>query len=342
MKYEYCKTDFIYETSRSDSSVQSGSVFDSALQNTWKAALERGVFRYVLNIQHSKILEGKFSFVAQLNTDRALKRRAPEEITSLTQPFDHDRFNFTKIDETEILFELRRKCDTSTNRHCVIINESPLEFGHCLLLPSRLNCLPQIATQHSLQLAIEVMLLSSNPAFRVGFNSLCGYASVNHLHYHGYYLNYSMLLEHISVQHLSGPCFILVNYPAKGFVFQLPSDKRPETLARDVFKLTNFLVCNNVAHNIYITRGTDFSSSHTNSKICNTVRVYVWARKSSSGAKQNDAFNPAICELFGHLSVKTEAAYWSLTEEQVVEVLSDVCEGTFGQVTDSVKELFED
>lgn len=341
MKFEYCINDFIYETSWIDS-VQRESIFDSKLQNGWKAAMEHGAFKYKLNIQQSKILEGQFSFLAQLNTDRALKRRTPEEITSLTQPFDHNKFNFTKIEENEILFELKRKCDTSTNGHFVIINESPLEFGHCLLTPSLLSCLPQVATQDSLQLAVEVVLLSANPAFRAGFNSLCGYASVNHLHYHGYYLRHSMLLEHIPVQHLSGPCFILEDYPAKGFVFQLPSNKCPGTLARDVFRLTHFLQCNNIAHNIYITRGTDFSSSNKNCKTLNTVRVYVWARKSSSGAKQSDAFNPAICELFGHLSIKTEAAYWSLTEDQVVEMLSDICESPFGQIKDAVRELFRD
>jgi len=31
----------------------------------------------------------------------------------------------------------------------------------------------------------------------VGFNGLCAFASVNHLHYHLYYLQHRMLLEHV-------------------------------------------------------------------------------------------------------------------------------------------------
>ncbi len=32
--------------------------------------------------------------------------------------------------------------------------------------------------------------------FRLGFNSLCAYASVNHLHFHAYYLENELLVEH--------------------------------------------------------------------------------------------------------------------------------------------------
>ena len=32
-------------------------------------------------------------------------------------------------------------------------------------------------------------------AFRIGFNSLCAFASVNHLHYHGYYVNRELPCE---------------------------------------------------------------------------------------------------------------------------------------------------
>ena len=31
--------------------------------------------------------------------------------------------------------------------------------------------------------------------FRVGYNSLCAYASVNHLHLHGWYLNHQIGIE---------------------------------------------------------------------------------------------------------------------------------------------------
>lgn len=49
----------------------------------------------------------KFSYIYfQLNTDRNVKRRIPQSISSLTQPFDREKFNFTKIPPEEILFDI--------------------------------------------------------------------------------------------------------------------------------------------------------------------------------------------------------------------------------------------
>ncbi|KAJ4444734.1 hypothetical protein ANN_06531 [Periplaneta americana] len=102
-----------------------------------------------------------------------------------------------KVKEEEYLFEIKNTSAVNSSGHFLIINVSPLEYGHSLLVPSLHSCLPQIVTLESLQLLIEVLLLSNSPALRVGFNGLCAFASVNHLHYHLYYLQQRMLLEHI-------------------------------------------------------------------------------------------------------------------------------------------------
>ena len=77
---------------------------------------------------------------------------------------------------------------TSTCRDVVIINVSPIEFGHCLLVPGLEECRPQVLTEHSIVLALKTMASSGRKNFKMAFNSLCAYASVNHLHWHLYYL----------------------------------------------------------------------------------------------------------------------------------------------------------
>lgn len=173
----------------------------------------------------------------------------------------------------------------------------------------------------------------------MGFNGLCAFASVNHLHYHLYYLQHRMLLEHVKVDHLSGPCYQLLDYPAPGFVFQLPENRSVVDLARSVHCLTSYLQNSNIPHNLYVTRGSRLDVRDTG-EVYNTVRVYVWARKSAA-ARDFHAFNPALCELFGHFIVKTESEYWALSEEKVAAVLTDICQEPFANVQDKVRQLFE-
>ena len=42
------------------------SSFDNILRQTWKQAEQNKIFRYILNIKDSKILKGKYKFLAQV------------------------------------------------------------------------------------------------------------------------------------------------------------------------------------------------------------------------------------------------------------------------------------
>ena len=54
---------------------------------------------------------------------------------NVTEPFNNDKFNFTKINfEKESVFELRT--DEETDADHVIINLSPVEVGHSLVVPN--------------------------------------------------------------------------------------------------------------------------------------------------------------------------------------------------------------
>ena len=52
-------------------------------------------------------------------------------MVSVRQPFDPEKFNFTKVEpDKELVFETQQD-----KEDICIINVSPIEFGHCLFLP---------------------------------------------------------------------------------------------------------------------------------------------------------------------------------------------------------------
>lgn len=71
--------------------------------------------------------------------------------------------------------------DIPSGAHFLVVNVSPLWEGHCLFVPSPGRLLPQVLTRQALATALS--LLAAVPArdFRVGFNSLGGWASVSEL-----------------------------------------------------------------------------------------------------------------------------------------------------------------
>lgn len=61
---------------------------------------------------------------------------------------------------------------------------SPLASGHSLILPWLSECRPQALDFHALSVAVRFMDECKDPNSRMLFNSLGGFSSVNHLHFH--------------------------------------------------------------------------------------------------------------------------------------------------------------
>uniref|UniRef100_A0A8C4TD16 GDP-D-glucose phosphorylase 1 n=1 Tax=Erpetoichthys calabaricus TaxID=27687 RepID=A0A8C4TD16_ERPCA len=296
------------------------SRFDKILRSKWQEKMERGFFKYHLGELQTRILPGSRHFVAQLNIQRGALRRKPQEIQSIKQVFDPSQFNFNKIKSGEILFEIQReghcrRCDFDYNgvicdKILFVINVSPLEFCHSLIVPYPELCLPQILTMDAIRIGIESVLLSSDPGFRVGFNSLGAFASVNHLHLHCYYLNHRLLLEGTPAVPLS-PHHNFYFFPTFPQVFCFYTD------GDDLERLV-----------------TGFGKSHRFSlkKILLTtcIRIVLWPRMSCFGAKEESAFNVALCEL-------------STTEETVIQIIKKYLlpENQFFQLQSELLKVFD-
>ncbi|XP_072258845.1 GDP-D-glucose phosphorylase 1 [Pyxicephalus adspersus] len=322
------------------------SAFDKSLRYKWAEKMEQGLFRYPLRSLQTSILPGRVKYVAQLNIKRGIERRKPQDIRSIQEKFNPSQFNFNKIKSEETLFAMVRsppgKAAESEddglrmNKHAesmlingwesrtlVVINVSPLEFGHVLFIPEPSLCLNQVLIPDLVMLGMESILLSGHPGFRVGFNSLGGFASVNHLHLHGFYLDEELLLE-------SAPCkplcskmsfYLLTDFPAPGFFFYTDGQDLV-TVSRRVCRVTDYLVGRNIAHNVFITRGCDPGNAGC-PEARQGIRVVIWARKSCFGSKEESAFNVALCELAGHLPFKNQEDFTNMTEESVIGIIKD-------------------
>lgn len=335
LQFVYSNQDFVTEVCRTVNSPRKASLlttFDTTIQAGWTDRMERGLFRYHLGDLQSRVLPGPHGFVAQLNIQRGIERRKPQEILSIQQEFNSKQFNFNKINPDEVIFEMIKDNEVHENgthlhqpcKMVVLVNVSPLEFGHCLLVPDPSRCFPQILTRFAIQVGIESVLLSSDPGFRVGFNSLGAFASVNHLHLHGYYLDHELKIESMPVKPLlpEKGFYSLLGFPA-GFLFYTKSED-VEKVATAICQVTDFLVDANIAHNLFFTRGCppcDGIQAEKNCSLRRSARIAVWPRVSCFGAKEESSFNVALCELAGHLPFKNKKDYEHTAEKDVMDVI---------------------
>ena len=157
--------------------VQDVSPFDRILLAAWEDRFAAGLFRYDVTACKTKVVPGGYGFVAQFNEGRATKKRPTEfSVDEVCQDFDGSKFNFTKADKAEVLFcfENGAGAVTATEFHAskvsgpqaptaVLINVSPIEYGHVLLCPRVTDCLPQRITPELLLPPLFMAAESRNP-----------------------------------------------------------------------------------------------------------------------------------------------------------------------------------
>jgi len=312
---------------------------DQHLLDTWHCLAEGGSFRYLLGSGRQRVLPGQFSFLAQYQPERAKMRRTPQAMHSLTQQPDPAKFNFTKVDELkELVFVLKNLNEKKhdSGRNVLLINVSPIDEGHSLLVPNVEAILPQQVTEAAALAALHLLCLSTSPDIRIGFNSLCAHASVNHMHWHVYYQAHRAAVLGLNLKSLAGPLHTWGEdqYPAQGWCFLVPSRKSKalSAVAQHLSKLTTWLVEKEVAHNVFLCPGQDKQPA----------RIVVWPRESVLGAKDPGAFAMAVCELSGQVLVYEETEYESLTEDIVAAAQISATADLYKKLTPEVVELFLD
>jgi len=330
------------------------SKLDKEIKETWDAAADAGYFTYRLDRVEGRVVPGKYSLVIQLNELRFTKRRKPVPMNRVSEPFNPAKFNFTKVHSKEVLFELKPKHRTAedSDQHLVIINKSPQAYGNSLLVPRINSCLPQTLTEEALLLSLETAMLTNHRGFRLGFNSLCAYSSVNHLHFHIWLSESPSYLEVVDVIPVCEDVFEVRDYATTTFVFELGPQTNACLLARKIHQVSSYFVTNEVAHTYVILRGNKCSSKTQNGESVNqmcdhsVIRVFLWPRNPVCGSQVKSSYGSdelpmAVCELSGFVVVGTREVFNSFTEEQFCKEMkkATLSEEEFTRHRQAIQEL---
>ncbi|XP_043700862.1 GDP-L-galactose phosphorylase 2-like [Telopea speciosissima] len=316
------------------------SFLDILLLGQWEDRMSRGLFRYDVTTCETKVIPGQYGFIAQLNEGRHLKKRPTEfRVDRVLQPFDENKFNFTKVGQEEVLFRFEPSDDGKTlyvpnasinggasqSPSVVAINVSPIEYGHVLLIPRVLDCLPQRIDRDSLLLALHMASEAANPFFRLGYNSLGAFATINHLHFQAYYLATPFPVEKAPTRKISMVKGLpergvmvsqLLNYPVRGLVFE--GGNTIQDLSDAIASSCICLQDNNIPYNVLISG-------------CGK-RVFIfpqcYAEKQALGEVSQELLdtqvNPAVWEISGHMVLKRKKDYEDASEDYAWSLLAEV------------------
>lgn len=301
--------------------------------------MSRGLFRYDVTTCESKVIPGKYGFLAQLNEGRHLKKRPTEFcVDQILQTFDENKFNFKKIAQDEVLFRFEPSSDDrspffsslaeefdSGSPSVVAINVSPIEYGHVLLIPHVLDCKSQRIDHESFFVALRFAKEAADPFFRLGYNSLGAFATINHLHFQAYYFSVPFAVEKAPTQsimtgnelHNSGVIISqLLNYPVRGLVFKGGRTMRDLSVvvANACIRLQNY----NISFNVLI--------ANCGRKIFLFPQCY--AEKQALGEVSQELLdtqvNPAVWEISGHMVLKRKKDYEDASEDYAWRLLAEV------------------
>lgn len=307
---------------------------DSLLLGEWEDRMERGLFRYDVTACETKVIPGDYGFVAQLNEGRHLKKRPTEfQVDKVLQPFDGSKFNFTKVGQEEVLFQFEASEDgeayfipgapiaVENTPSFVAINVSPIEYGHVLLIPRIFECLPQRIDYESFLLALHMTVEAGSPYFRLGYNSLGAFATINHLHFQAYYLASPFPIEKAPTKKIGTTSngvkiFELLKYPVRGLVFE--GGNSLQDLAKEVSDCCTFLQDTNIPYNVLI--------ADSGRRIFLLPQCY--AEKQALGEVSPELLdtqvNPAVWEISGHIVLKRREDYDEASEGNAWRLLAEV------------------
>ena len=175
-------------------------IFEEIFKKSWDSK-SSSIFFSSWEKNEQKPMENGFH--ALFNEDLVNKKRNgkimqdSKNLIPVDQNFDENAFSFQKIDLEEVLVGFRHEAqmgwevnftpDNFTKfDHFAILNKSPICKYHSLLVPFLHEKLPQKMDSDALVVVLQMfnILQGENNNMRVGFNSLGGFSSINHLHFH--------------------------------------------------------------------------------------------------------------------------------------------------------------
>lgn len=336
------------------------SLIDRVLLTEWADRAAAGLFRYDVAGLPTRLLlapDGRGGgFVAQFNEGRLTKKRPTEFAKdAVMQQFDDAKFNFLKAAQKEVLFALARDGAPGTpatwspegapcgpDPSLLLINVSPIEYGHVLLVPRVASRLPQLVDVESAALALRFAAEADNPYLRLCYNSLGAFGTVNHLHFQAYFLATPFAVEvaataplpplpprevvagdgnnnsarfGVAPASLTAPrVSTTVGYPARALVFEATRGDL-DGLAAALGDACTRLAAANVPHNVFVVDCGQRAFLFPN----------LFGTHKANGTVPEDLLetqvDPACFELAGHMVFKRRGDFHDLREDEAYNLV---------------------
>eukprot|EP00039_Didymoeca_costata_P027570 m.18675 g.18675 ORF g.18675 m.18675 type:complete len:340 (-) comp6380_c0_seq1:85-1104(-) len=290
---------------------------------------DHGPFRTKFADFQVKPLQGSMGMVVEYNPLHWQKKRKdhnPLDINPnlpdvpVDKPFNPDKFNFNKINNAECLFSLQldesevtlhRPTDTDTSLDKIIINVSPLFSFHALLVPHPSACTRQVLTLRAVCGVFRLMasFSSSKDSYRVLFNSLGAFSSVNHQHFHLVSLAGSKCskfpIEERPVKEVhkfkSGTIYSVEEYACR--MWKLVTEKDDKNainhMTELIVKMADYLREEKIAFNMLVT---------------STYETFLIPRQNQAVQERTEGYRMAVVELAG-IAICSSDEEWDTIEE---------------------------
>lgn len=336
------------------------SDFDKLLLEGFARILDRGgVVRSSPSALQRRCLSGTMGLVAQFSQEHfGKKRKSTASVQQVVAAAaDPEAFNFNKASPAEKIAEVQAFPDggSAAGLTTVLANLSPLSGCHVLLVPSCEQVLPQVLTEEHFLCGLHLLAKSARRDFRLFFNSLLGFASVNHFHWHGLYLNQcglsdgrlpiekverSVVAGAVTEGRASVELLVETQWYARAFV--LAAGCRPGTegarppadlaaLARLAHSVAAELQRRNIPHNVILAppverrrkqEAANSGMAHEEEAKPNALspEVYIVPRQPEDSLREDAGFHAAVLEIAGLVTASSEEAYRSFSEESLRDI----------------------
>ncbi|KAJ4702976.1 GDP-L-galactose phosphorylase 1 [Melia azedarach] len=274
------------------------SLLDTLLLAQWEERMWKGGFRYDVTASEIKIINGRKKFLAQLNEKWS------------ADPFI---FNCVSHDE-ELLFcvassekansELVPLAAVPNGAILIIINATPVEYGHVFLIPCGSDRLymDAISFEMILRAAVEI----NNYSFRLFYD--CSSPATSHPYFQACYFP-----DHLPVELMAIDTFFsggqrgihvstVINYPIKTLLFEYTHNTK---MAMEVIsEICSYLREKHIPHNLLISG-------------CGK-KIFLFLQKLANSC------NLSAWECSGYFLFQTKHEFDQVTEEAMLKCLSTV------------------
>jgi len=337
-----------------DSTTESYDNFDKTMKQQFERCRAENIIRtdpLASDVLRRQILPGNLGLLAEHEPSLfALKRPSQNsEHIAIDSAFNPSKFNFNKASDNETLLQIVDNEDT----HKILVNVSPLMYGHGSLVPWCEQCRPQQLTCEPIELAVKLLRKCIGTSFCIGFNSLGAFSSINHLHLHVLYpseldheargiplmkgrtnfpIAYSGIKRHVTSCYDGIDCTVNeLGWMVPCFSFQSKDDN---CLHKAVSRFVKYLFNKRIPHNVLFIQEQDDKDGTP------IIRCIVIPRQHQDNFdKDKHGFNAALGEISGMLIARTKEHFDAFDEQEVVRLMRSYVACKEDILADIVSEL---